>query len=159
VSKPLDLARLARVLGLTGSSMDGEALTAARTADRLVRDSGRTWADFIEAYKVAETATAAAAELLGENTAMRAELEELRSNGSAVAPWQNTGSGGSSAQTGALWALALYEQGAVWLSVDFEVPFLTRCSTWTGRLTEKMQPVYERIIARVASRTGLMPPP
>jgi hypothetical protein len=159
VSSDIDLTLLGKMLGMLGSRGDGEALNAARLANKLVRLSGRTWADFIEAFKVAETATAAAAELLAENTAMRAELDELRSTGGAVAPWQNIGSGGSRAQTGALWALDLHAQGAVWLSPDFEVPFLTRCSTWTGRLTERMQPVFDRIIARVAARTGLMPPP
>jgi hypothetical protein len=159
VNKDLDLAKLAKMLGLLGSTGDGEVANAGRLADRLVRDAGMIWPDFVEAFKTAEIATAAAAELLAENTALRAELDQLRGAGGAVAPWQNIGSGGSRAQTGAIWALDLHARGAVWLSSDFEVPFLTRCSTWTGSLTPRMQPVYERIIARVASRTGLAPPP
>jgi hypothetical protein len=159
VSKDLDLAKLSKMLGVLGSAGDGEVANAGRLADRLVRDAGMVWSEFIESFKAAETATAAAAALLAENSAMRAELDELRSTGGAIAPWQNIESGGSRAQTGALWALDLHAQGAVWLSPDFEVPFLTRCSTWTGRLTERMQPVFDQIIARVASRTGLMPPP
>lgn len=35
--------RLARLLGMVGSSHDGEALNAARLADRMVRDAGLTW--------------------------------------------------------------------------------------------------------------------
>jgi hypothetical protein len=159
VSKDLDLAKLAKLLGMLGSTGDGEVANAGGLADRLVRDAGMVWSDFIEAFKTAETATAAAAELLAENTAMRAELDQLRGGGGVIAPWQNIGSGDSRAQTGALWALDLHAQGAVWLSADFEVPFLIRCSTWTGATTPRMQPVYDRIIARVASRTGLAPPP
>jgi hypothetical protein len=40
---PPDLRRLARVLGMTGSAHDGEALNAARLADKLVRGQGMTW--------------------------------------------------------------------------------------------------------------------
>lgn len=39
--------RLARLLGMTGSAHDGEALNAARLADRLVRDAGITWVDVV----------------------------------------------------------------------------------------------------------------
>jgi hypothetical protein len=35
--------RLARLLGMMGSSHDGEALNAARMADKFVRDHGLTW--------------------------------------------------------------------------------------------------------------------
>ncbi len=47
---PFDAAarvRLAKLLGMMGSSADGEALNAARLADRLVRDAGTTWLDII----------------------------------------------------------------------------------------------------------------
>jgi hypothetical protein len=157
VSKDIDLTLLSKMLGMTGSSGDGEALNAARLANKLVVQSGRSWADFVEAYKQAETATEAASVLLAENTSLKAELAELRSTGSAVAPWQNIGAQVSSTRDGAQWALALHAQGAVWLS-DFEVQFLTRCSTWTGRLTAKMQPIYTRVIDRITERTGLVPP-
>jgi hypothetical protein len=39
--------RLARLLGMIGSDHDGEALNAARMADRLVREKGLTWDDVI----------------------------------------------------------------------------------------------------------------
>jgi hypothetical protein len=38
-------AKLAAILGMIGSAHDGEALNAARLADRLVRDHGLTWHD------------------------------------------------------------------------------------------------------------------
>ena len=39
--------RLARLLGMMGSQHDGEALNAARLADKLVREQGITWFDVI----------------------------------------------------------------------------------------------------------------
>jgi hypothetical protein len=44
---PQDRQRLARLLGMTGSAHDGEALNAARLADRLVKDRGATWPDVL----------------------------------------------------------------------------------------------------------------
>ena len=43
----LDMAKLAAVLGMMGSEHDGEALSAARTAERLRRHSGLAWADLL----------------------------------------------------------------------------------------------------------------
>jgi hypothetical protein len=39
--------RLAKLLGMMGSDHDGEALNAARMADRLVHESGVTWFDVV----------------------------------------------------------------------------------------------------------------
>jgi hypothetical protein len=44
----LNRHRLARVLGLLGSAHDGEALAAARTAERMRRDAGATWREIVE---------------------------------------------------------------------------------------------------------------
>jgi hypothetical protein len=44
---PADRDKLARILGMTGSLHDGEALNAARLADRLVREQGITWFDVL----------------------------------------------------------------------------------------------------------------
>jgi hypothetical protein len=43
-----DRQRLARLLGMVGSNHDGEALNAARLADRLVRDRGARWSDVLD---------------------------------------------------------------------------------------------------------------
>jgi hypothetical protein len=40
-----DRARLAKLLALVGSDHDGEALSAARAADRLVRRAGLSWTE------------------------------------------------------------------------------------------------------------------
>jgi hypothetical protein len=166
-SAALDLAKLAKVLSRLESDRDAEVVNAGRLANRLLRASGRHWADFVEAFKEAENktkeaerATAAAAELFAENTALRAELDELRSTNGAV--WRDISAPGSSMQSSvqqrAKWALDLHAQGTVRLTPGFEVPFLTRCSTWRGQLTSKMQPIYERIITHVANCTGRVPP-
>lgn len=43
----LDRGRLARVLDRCASPFDGEALVAARLADRLVRAAGTTWTELL----------------------------------------------------------------------------------------------------------------
>jgi len=48
-----DLQKLAKLLGMIGSSSDGEALNAARKAHALIAEKGATWFD---AFGVAETA-------------------------------------------------------------------------------------------------------
>ncbi len=45
--KPALAERLVKLLGMVGSEHDGEALNAARMADKLVRDAGLTWATVI----------------------------------------------------------------------------------------------------------------
>jgi hypothetical protein len=47
VRKTLDRERLARVLGMLGSEHDGEALAAARQAERLRAGAGLTWPDIV----------------------------------------------------------------------------------------------------------------
>jgi len=47
IAAALDRELLARTLGMMGSSFDGEALAAARAADRLVRQAGLSWAEVI----------------------------------------------------------------------------------------------------------------
>lgn len=48
----IDRVKLARILGMMGSSFDHEALAAARLADREVRRSGATWDDVLLAEPV-----------------------------------------------------------------------------------------------------------
>jgi hypothetical protein len=42
-------AKLAAVLGMMGSVHDGEALAAARTAERMRRDAGLSWQELLNA--------------------------------------------------------------------------------------------------------------
>lgn len=47
-ARRIDRQRLAALLGMVGSDHDGEALNAARLADRMVRQSGATWFQVLE---------------------------------------------------------------------------------------------------------------
>jgi hypothetical protein len=47
MTTPVDADRLAKLLGMVGSKHDGEALNAARAADKLVREAGLAWPDVI----------------------------------------------------------------------------------------------------------------
>jgi hypothetical protein len=46
---PADQQKLARLLGMLGSSADGEALNAARLAQRLITAANVTWAELVAA--------------------------------------------------------------------------------------------------------------
>jgi hypothetical protein len=45
-----DYDRFVRVIAMVGSAHDGEALTAARLAERLLHDGGLTWADLLRPH-------------------------------------------------------------------------------------------------------------
>jgi hypothetical protein len=152
----LDLKKLGRVIAMVGSNHEGEALTALRLADRMLRDAGMRWEDLLSPAHELEIATEAAAILLAENTALNAEVEQLRTTGTAIATWSEVGSEIADTQRAAQWALDLHRQGHVWLS-DFEVRFLSRCAQWNGRLTSKQAPIFQRVIERIAVRTGMTP--
>jgi hypothetical protein len=154
----LDLAKFTLIVGMLGSDREGERSNAVTLGGRMLAAAGMRWEDFIEAYRRAELATEAAALLLAENTSLKAELDQLRSTGTAVALWNDVGAQVSDTRVAAEWALDLHRCGVVWLAPDFEVAFLRRCATWTGRLTPKMQPIFQRIMDRIVERTGLTPP-
>ena len=153
----LDLKKLGRVIAMVGSNHEGEALTALRLADRMLRDAGMRWEDLLSPAHELDIATEAAVVLLAENTALRAELEQLRTTGTAIATWSEVGSEIADTQRAAQWALDLHRQGRVWLS-DFEVRFLSTCTQWDGRLTPKQAPIFRHVMERIAIRIGMTPP-
>ena len=83
----------------------------------------------------------------------------MRSNGTAVAIWHDVGAPILNTRGAGEWALQLHRGRLIWLTPNFELPFLRRCSTWVGRLTPRMQPIFRRILDRVCTSTGLQPPP
>ena len=151
----LDLKKLGRVIAMVDSSHEGEALTALRLADRMLR--GMRWEDLLPPSREHEIATEAAAILLAENTALKAELEQLRTTGTAIATWSEVGAAIADTQRAAQWALDLHRHGRVWLS-DFEVRFLSTCTQWDGRLTPKQAPILRSVMECIAVRTGITPP-
>jgi hypothetical protein len=152
----LDLKKLGRVIAMVGSSHENEALTALRLADRMLRNAGLRWEDLLSPAHDLEIATEAATVLLAENTALKTELEQLHAAGMAIAIWSEVGAATTNTQSAAKWALDLQHDGRVWLS-DFEMRFLTTCAQWDGRLTAKQAPIFHRVIARIAVRTGMAP--
>jgi hypothetical protein len=156
---PLNLQRFTRILGRLGSEHAGERQNALAAGTRMLEAAGLRWEDIIaDAHHQRDIAVQAAEALFAENTELRAELDQLRSAGTAVAVWENVGAAVSDTRRAATWALDLHRAGRVWLS-NYEIGFLTRCTRWTGRLTPKMQPVFQRTVDRIVERTGLTPPP
>jgi hypothetical protein len=153
----LDLTKFTRVVGLLGSDHDGERANAVTTGSRMLEAVGMRWEDFVDAYRRDEIATEAAALLLAENTELRGEIDRLRSTSTAIALWQDVEAPNAAPRAAAAWALDLHRRGQVWLSA-FEVAFLTTCTAWTGRLTPKMQPIFQKTMDRVVERAGSTPP-
>jgi hypothetical protein len=153
----IDEPRCPGLVGLLGSDHEGERANAVTLGGRMLQAVGMRWEDFVDAYRRAEIATEAAALLLAENTELRGELERLQSTSNAIALWQDVAAPNAAPRAAATWALNLHHRGQVWLS-SFEVAFLTTCTAWTGRLTPKMQPIFQQIMDRVVERTGSTPP-
>jgi hypothetical protein len=143
---------------MLGSDHEGERTNAVTLGGRMLAAAGMRWEDFIEAHRRAEIATEAAAVLLAENSALKAEVEQLRRTGSSVALMEDVGAQVSDSRLAAEWALDLHARGRVWLAPDFEVEFLQSCTRWRGRLTPKMEGIFQRIMDRIVARTGMTPP-
>jgi hypothetical protein len=157
-----DLARLARLLDIIASSQyEGEIENALGLVRRLLRElraAGIACAGFIDAARERDLAMANAVELQSEVMALQAELDSLRSNGTAVAPWSDVAEPGADFRATARWALDLQHQGLIHLSLK-EIDFLGNCAAWRAkRLTPVMQPWFRDLIAKVANRSGRRPP-
>jgi hypothetical protein len=135
----LDRARLAAVLGMCGSDFEGEALNAARLADRLVREAGLTWEAIVAADPVL---LKAANQLLIENEELRAELDRLRKE---VRPRPPQPWGGADGWQDGVQALLLWHEHLSQWDRDFLNSLLLRCR----RLSPKQYAVLARIGDRV----------
>jgi hypothetical protein len=155
--------RLIRVLGMTGSSFDGEALIALRQAQKLM--GKLTWAELLDSPAAS---TAPAQELLEQNRRLLHENEALRRSiaqliyenakrhqtGAAEEPGHN---GADNHRAQARWILGLRETHALAVS-ERELEFLETVSNWTAPLTEKQQSWFDSLLGRVSRRTGQSPP-
>jgi len=154
----LDLTKLARILGVAGSSsQEGEALNALRLADRMIREAGMVWADFIDAAAERDLAKDTAVELQAEVMRLQAEIDSLRRSGNAIEVWQDVGATITDMRQAAMWALDLHRQERVWLSAK-EADFLNTCAGWIGQLRPRQQPWFSDLMTRITARTGLQPP-
>jgi hypothetical protein len=147
----LDLKKLGRVIAMVGSSHEGKALTALRLANRMLRNAEMRWEDLLSPAHELEIATEAAAVLLAENTALRAELEQLRTTGPAVATWSSVGTAITDNQRAAACALELHRERMAWLTPP-ETDFLTTVRDhWCGPLTLPQARWFCSIIDRICT--------
>jgi Protein of unknown function (DUF2786) len=153
--------RLIQLLGMTGSAFDGEAVTALRLAQKLMREHRVTWEEMTVAagnlQHQLDIATDACRQLQIENEELRANL--ARAARAAV----NGAAGPAAALLGdhakqAQWLLGLHAEGEIRLS-RFEHDFCESISGWAGDLTPKQKPIFTRILGNVCRGTGKTPPP
>lgn len=74
----MDRLKLAKVLGMLGSTHDGEVLNAARQAQSLVKNAGLTWEQAITVG--AKTTPRNTGSALAENAKLRKEVAQLKRN-------------------------------------------------------------------------------
>lgn len=139
--------RLTKLIAMVGSDHDGEVINAVRAADRLLRQHKLTWHDFLLPNGGSPLVTVLQSELASarrENQQLRAQLAARPS------PFEQP-DGNHAAQ--AQWALDL----GLALN-DFECGFLESIAARPWPLTERQQPVFARIMAKVQRMSGRTPP-
>jgi hypothetical protein len=149
----LDHHRLAKVLGLTGSTHDGEALAAVRKANALIVAAGMTWDEILRPPDNLRIAIDAASVLLAENEALRNEIERLRRGARDHDGWHSV----RDHQAQARWCLGLHGDGEVCLN-DFDQEFLSAVSRWSGELPRGHEATLSKVVADVCHRTGQAAP-
>ena len=124
-----DRQRLARILGLTGSAHDGEALAAVRKANAQIVAADVTWDEILQPFDDLRIAVDAASLLLAENEALRNEIKQLRRGPRDQDDWHSVRDHRAQAR----WCLDLHADGEVCLN-DLDQEFLSAISRWSGEL-------------------------
>jgi hypothetical protein len=148
----MDHDLLVKLLELSTSPHDGEALQALRRANAAIRDSGRCWADLLEPAHELEVATAAAAHLLAEIETLKAENERLRLIAGPRAD-MTLAEGWGTVGDHVVWAsdaLALDEAGLVRLT-DAERDLAIAVKHWPGEPGEPQRQALADLRARILS--------
>jgi hypothetical protein len=152
----IDRDRLFKLLGMTGSSHDGEALNALRRAQDLLAAAGMSWDDLLcGPGSELEVATQAAAQLLAENAALYHEVERLRKLlgcDDIGEEWRSLDD--VAGQAG--WCLSLQTAGKIRFG-ELDADFLDAVAHWEGDLPAEHQRVLEQVLRDVHRRTGLRP--
>lgn len=123
----LNLDLLAKVLGMMGSVHDGEALEAARAANRMMLNAGVTWLDVLRPEPV------------------RPVYNAVHGNG-----WQAPTE--DDHRVAAQIIIDWLEDHAMWIG-DNEPDFLDTVVNWHRPLTEAQQSWFDKIVLR-ARRNG-----
>lgn len=163
---PLD-KRLAATIAMIGSTHKGESDNAVALATSMLSRAGMSWSDVAEAVgehariiEQRDQVLAAAVALRDERDAALSELERMRkTNGGTLAGafWAEAGAPAIPANRHARWALDTADRHGLHLTAK-ERDFLDSCTS-RGRLTERQQEWLRDLAARVACRSGEMPPP
>jgi hypothetical protein len=155
----MDMDRFIKILGMTGSAHDGEALSALRMAQKLMSAHGKTWKDLIGAPKQQQQQNRqdqygsrwkqAHPDWQNERQREREEYARARENAHArEQARQRESSEGDEAATKRECLRMLDE--CPHLLTDWEKEFLEsfkdRPDHWS--MTEKQRAVFERILAR-----------
>ena len=139
----LDRERLARVLGLMGSSHDGEALAAARKACALIRVAGLTWPEILTGRAPQRPGLAA------DNARLRREIARLKAQLAAASPadprsWS--------------WSLQLELCRARRANLSpWESEFVDNIAARAGGPSPRQAAVLSRIAAKAAARDAPWP--
>jgi hypothetical protein len=151
--KALDRQRLARILGLTGSAHDGEALAAVRKANAQIVAAGMTWNEILQPPVDLRIAVDAARLLLAENEALRNEIDRLRRAARDQDNWHSVRDHRAQAR----WCLDLHADGEVCLD-DLDQEFLSAISRWSGELPKGHEAILCKVVADLCRCTGRAAP-
>jgi hypothetical protein len=157
-----DAERLAAVIAMIGSTHEGEAAAAMRTASVLLKKAGLTWTDVGQALVQRGKLLDAAKGLAAERDAALAEVERLQR--------LNRGNGADGALSAALWIdtrmpRTVENRHAAWVQglgmhlTEKETGFLDSCANRRGRLSPAQRDWLQDLVRRAIARTGQAPPP
>ena len=157
----LDLVKLSKLLGMLGSAHDGEAASAGRLADAMIRDAGMMWPDFIKAVEERFALLDIAENLSAKLDRANAEIIRLSANGgqNSFGPdlWEPAATSRSDTAKRAQWALDMGAAERVWWSAR-ERTFLYEMVGWRGRPSSNQKARLDSLVKRCAMSTGEAPP-
>ena len=152
----MDMDRLIKILGMTGSTHDGEALSALRMAQKLMAANGKTWKDLIGAPQPQQGAAGAGwdpfaharekAQREAQRQREREEYARARENDHASEQARQREINEAGLKHACLRMLDEFPQLLTDWEKEFLESFKDRPDWWS--MTEKQRAVFERILAR-----------
>jgi len=149
----MDMEKLIKILGMTGSAHDGEALAALRMAQKLMAANGKTWKDLIGAPRAQQTGWdpfAHARENAAREAAREAERARAREDMYRAAEELNKRSKSPNDDFTLKYECLRILDERPDLLTEWEAHFLegfkNRPDYWS--ITEKQRAVFERILTR-----------